>query len=710
MQAPRSVPSASLPSIFSGAFARAFARAALLCALVLAGCGDDGGDDPQDRDGSVEDGSTSDARSAAPTECRAKDEDAELDFLQVVGCRMDFDRLASQPLDAAIPGARSVKVVLDQEDGDALYFQNSAKYPIHYEFASAHLSGDGKPFVPSLAEFNRTEYYSPDRRFVLGAVTHYEGPDVYTLEIAPYDRASPEMIAKVFRAVREASFFGRDLKFHPTSETIEGERDALPDDIAVITTDELYEGIDYQPLNLATGVGRLRFVSADELETTYLSFSDLVVIDRVPNDISVVAGLITGEFQTPLSHVNVLAQNRKTPNMGLRGATTHPRLRALDGKWVKLTVGAFEWRIEEISSEQAQDFLDEHGQEPVELPPADRTVTDLRDIEDVVVLSEDQPLRDAIVAALPAFGGKAAHYSVMAQEPSIPMPKAFAVPVYYYVQFMEDNGFYALLDDWLADPAFIDDPAVRDSRLAELREMFMQAPVDETLQALLMDKLQEYPEERMRFRTSTNSEDLEGFPCAGCYESHTGVQSDWEDVLNAVRETWASIWLFRTFEERSYYRVDHTKVTMALLVHHSFPDEEANGVALTANPFDPSGLEPGFYVNVQFGGDFEVVHPPPGVTSDEFIYGFYMAGQPITYLSRSNVLPAEQPTVLTTSQVHALGTALDTIHKLFSPAYGPASGNNGWYAMDVEFKFDGDSPATAALQVKQARPHPGRGE
>ena len=28
--------------------------------------------------------------------------------------------------------------------------------------------------------------------------------------------------------------------------------------------------------------------------------------------------MITEEFQTPLSHVNVLAQNRGTPNMGLR--------------------------------------------------------------------------------------------------------------------------------------------------------------------------------------------------------------------------------------------------------------------------------------------------------------------------------------------------------------------------------------------------------
>jgi pyruvate,water dikinase len=632
------------------------------------------------------------------------------DFLQRIGCRADFEALASVPLDTSIPGARSVKVVLDQADGDALYFQNSVKYPVHWDFASEHLSGGELPYVDSFNEFTVTEYYVPDRRFVLGAVTFYEGAEAFTLELSPYDTASPDMVNRLFAALRDATYFGPALKYHPTSSTLEDQLPALDGTVVPISTDELYQDIDYQPLNLATGVGRLRFVKADELASLYLSFSDLVVLDAVPNDISVVAGMITEEFQTPLAHVNVLAQNRKTPNMGLRGAFENETLRALDGKWVKLTVGAFEWTAIEVTTEEATEFIASHGPAPVELPPVDLSVTDLRDIEELVVLDEDVELRDAIVAALPAWGGKAAHYSVMAQDERIPMPKAFGVPTGYYVEFMQDNGFYAMLEEWLADPDFIDDPMVRDARLSELRAAMMDAPVDEALQELLRTKLEELPEERIRFRTSTNSEDLEGFPCAGCYESHTGVKTDWEDVLDAIRETWASIWLFRTFEERSYYKVDHRDVTMALLVHHSFPTEEANGVALTANPFDPKMMEPGFYINVQFGGDFEVVHPPAGVTSDEIIYAYQTTGQPAQYLTHSNVLPPGQETVLDATQLHSLGEALDVIHRIFSPAYGPGAGNQGWYAMDVEFKFDGDTPETATLHVKQARPHPGRGK
>ncbi|MCY1023024.1 PEP/pyruvate-binding domain-containing protein [Pyxidicoccus sp. MSG2] len=653
--------------------------------------------------------STSDEDEVREEACQVAEGASAPDFLKHLGCQGDFEALASEPLDTSIPGARSVKVVLDRFDGDTLYFQNSQKYAIHYAFTSANLSGNGRPVVGSLADFNQTEYTSPDRRFLLGAVTWYEGPGVWALELAPYDSASATLMAQLYEAIRAEAWFGPALVFHPTSQAVAAEAKNLPSSVTVMTTDALFAAIDYQPLNLATSVGRLRFLTAEELATTYVSFRDIVVLDVVPNDISVVLGIITEEFQTPLSHVNVLSQNRKTPNMGLRSAMTDPRLRALDGQWVRLTVGAFDWSIEAVSSEVADAFWEEHKPEPVQLPAPDVSVTDLRDIEDVVVEGTGS-LRDAIKAAVPAFGGKAAHYSVMARTEGLPIRKAFAIPAAYYVQFMEQNGFYARVDALLADAEFQSKPEVRDARLKELREAMEVAPVDATFQQRLKDKLAaDYPGLSMRFRTSTNSEDLEGFPCAGCYESHTGDAGDWEDVLDAIRETWASIWLFRTFEERSYSSIDHKSVVMALLVHHNFPDEEANGVALTANPYDPSGVEPGFYVNVQAGGDAEVVHPPPGITSDQFIYGFHQPGLPITYLSRSNLV-RDGETVLTSAQVYELGKALDAIHERFSPAYGPKAGNDGWYAMDVEFKFDGEPGETPRVVIKQARPHPGRGQ
>lgn len=641
--------------------------------------------------------------------CTISAAEAAPDFLDAIPCRADFEALASVPLDSSIPGARSGKVVLDQLGGDVLYFQNSKRFPIHHDFASTHLSGGELPLVPGLSEFNQTEYFAPDRRFLLGAITYHAGPDLWVLEIAPYDTASAEMIEKLYRAVAAKAYYGPALAFHPTSDAVALEAKKLPATIPIKTTDDIYAGIDYQPLNLATAIGRLRFMTAAELSTDYVSFRDIVVLDDVPNDITVVTGIITAAFQTPLSHINVLSQNRRTPNMGLRNATTNPALRALEGQWVELTVGALEWSVKAATSSAAEAFWESHRPPPVTLPPVDERVRDLVDIQDVVD-ENALPLREALKAAVGAFGGKAVHYSILAKTVDVPIRKAFAIPAYHYEHFMRSNGLYERIDALMAEQRFSDEPEYRDRMLAEFRAQLLSSPIDQAFQDALRAKLEaEFAGLSVRFRTSTNSEDLEGFPCAGCYESHTGTAGDWEDILSAIREAWASIWLFRTFEERTYYGVAHKSVVMALIVHHNFPDEAANGVALTSNPYDTTGAQPGFYVNVQFGGLAEVVHPPPGVTSDQLVILYDEPGHPTSYLAHSNLVPTGK-TVLDTAQVLELGKALKAIHNRFSPAYGPAAGNNGWYAMDVEFKFESeDGIQKPRLQVKQARSNPGRG-
>jgi hypothetical protein len=634
----------------------------------------------------------------------------KVDYLRHIGCTKDFEALASEPVDATLPGARSGKVVYDTDQNDGgVYFQNSVVYMIHYDFASTHLSGNGMRIVPQLSDFNRTEYYEPSRRFILGAVTHYEDVGVWALELSPYDTASAEMISTLFHAVKNAAFYGPALAFHPTSEAVKNIAKKLPGDIPIITTDQLYAQIAYQPLNPARAVGRLFFTTADALDQgQYVSYQSIVVLDEVPNDISVVSGIITQEFQTPLSHLNVLSRNRKTPNMALRNALTDPTLLAYKDQLVELIVTSLNWFIRPATQEEAEAYWASQRPSPVVLAAADFGPRELLDVEDVTVEKSTETLRESLKIANNAWGGKTAQYSILAKTDGVSVKKAFGIPCYYYYVFMRDNGLYDKVDAFLQDPTFVSDMEYRSAKLAELRADMLKGQLDPDLETKLKAKLAaDYPGKRMRFRTSTNSEDQDGFPCAGCYESHTGDPAKWETIRDAIRLAYASTWLYRTYEERSYYSVDHKSVVMALLVHEFFADEEANGVAITNNIYDKNGVDPAFYINVQYGGDAEVVHPPKGVTSDMILYYYYSPNQPTSYLARSNLIPVGT-TVLTKYQLFTLGTALSAIHERFSAAYGPAYGNNGWYAMDVEFKFDNDEApdALAKLYVKQARPYP----
>ncbi len=648
------------------------------------------------------------------------EEGSDPDSAPQLGCEADYDILASEPTDASIPGATSVKTIVDRADDETLYFQNSKRYCIHWDFASSHLSGNGKPIVGDLSTFNTTEYYSPDRRFILGALSHYDGPAKWVYEISPYDTADADMIATAFYKIRDNTWLGEELAFHPTSVTVENVAKDLPDDIPIVSTDDLYAGVDYQPLNPGTTTGILRFHTAAEVDGTYTPFREVVVLDAVPNDISIVSGLITAQFQTPLAHINVLSVNRGTPNMGLRDAQNNEELKALEGKWVELTVGPFDWSIKEITADEAETWWQAHKPDPIVVSPMDLTVTDLREASEMVDL-ETMTLKQAIGAAIPAFGAKATNYGALAnaqldgafddlppEDQPGPIQPGFGVPMFYYDQFMTDNGLWARIDELMADPQW-GDPAFRATALEAFKDELRAAPMRPEVVADIVARADElFPGEKIRFRSSTNSEDLGKFTGAGLYNSETGDPSvpagEHDSVEWAIKKVWSQVWNPRAFEEREFYSMNHLDVGMGLLVHANFAQEESQGVAITNNPFDTSGLETAFFVNGQIGNN-DVVTPDPGVLPDSYLYYFYSAGQPIVYIQHSTLIPAGE-TVLTEEESYRLGVALDAIHNYFFSAYGGAPGE--FYALEVDWKFDDKlSPGTPRLFVKQARPYPG---
>lgn len=628
-------------------------------------------------------------------------------YAHVLGCADDFEVLAARPLAGAVVGARVVKVVIDRLDGDALYFQDSARYPLHWGFARAHLSGGGRPIVADLARFNAIEYSRPDRRFLLGALVRYDAADVWAFEVAPWDTASPALLALGFTRVAAAAPFVDDLRLHPTSDAVAAVADALPS-IPRVGTRELLAATPYQPLFAATAIGRLRFFSAASVEDDWPDLRDVAVFDRVPADLGPVAGLITGSPQTPLSHVNLLAADRGVPNMALSGAFEDPELRALEGRWVELVVGVDRFTLREVDRAAADAWWEENRPPPADLAPADVETFDLVDVDGLV---GDGDLGSGELGALlreltGVYGAKVAHYAALRRVGlAVPVRPAFAVSAAWSHRHLVDHGLDVVLDEVLTDPALEDEPRARRARLAELRAAIEAAPVDPALLGALRERIADaFAGVRVRFRSSTQAEDLPGFSGAGLYTSRSADPAGGADAIAAaVRGVWASLWSDRAFAERAARGVGHRAVAMALLVHAAFVDERANGVALTANPLDPERVEPAFYISVQ-RGDIPVVAPPPGVTSDDVLYYFTYPSQPVVTLARSNLTPGGAP-VLSRGELFAVGEALHAIHGAFEPVYLRAG--EGFAGMDVEFEVVG--PASAPrVWVKQARPAPWR--
>ena len=633
-------------------------------------------------------------------------------FLRTLSSQADLEALAEGEGELTAD-ARAVKLVIDRAAGNTVYFMDSARWPLHFDFVWEVLERN-PPFDlcdPEQKEahgrewgrFSAANYATVEaRRYLLATVIHYRDSDLYTVELAAGDRISPALLEELFFRVASSVWGGERLFFRPMTQRFEAMARELEGKLPIVPADEPFEGTTFQPLNPGVGYGLLVRVEEGGEDAAPLSYQTIALYDRLPNDVPPVSGTITAELQTPLAHVNVLAQNRGTPNMALRGAASDPRIEPLLGRLVRLEVspGGFELRV--ASSTEAEAFWREQRESRPPLVPR-------RDLSRRELVSLDAASLDD----LPVIGAKAAQYAELLSvdwrrysgvgacasvgvEAQLPMPRpAFAVPFARFVEHLERNGLDRVLEQLLADPEFQRNPAVRRDALAELRRRIRAAPVDPELVRALEALLQQhFGRARVRFRSSTNVEDLPGFNGAGLYDSRSAqLGSDGRKVEDALRRVWASVYSFRGFEERLLFSVDEREVAMGILIHRGFPGEEVNGVAITANVLNPASH--GYYINAQVG-EIPVVGPEGGELPEQLIYKAFVPPE-VVILARSSVTGGAP--VLQAAELSRLACVLRAAHGHLRARYEAQI--PGDFAIDVEFKVDGPE---RQVSIKQARP------
>lgn len=603
------------------------------------------------------------------------------DYAASIGSAEVWGALAFTPTTAALAGTEVVKVIVDRSDG-ALYFLQSERWPIHYFFARRFLARAGKP-IGDEGAFNKSEYHRPDRRFVLGTLSRYPG-EVWAFELYAGDELDVDETARAFAQVKAAVFFGDRLKYRPTPTAHERDprtRALMP----VVESDALFAHVTFQPLEVGEAYGYLRvFGPGQAFDPTKVRPFDIVVLASLPEDIPVVAGVVSDELQAPLGHINVLCHNRGTPNMALRGASTSPRVKALEGKLVRLAIDGRGHTLEPASQADAERSWAAKRPAQTQVP--------LRDDADVGLPS----LAQLDLADVARVGAKAAQLGLVTRvaNGAFRVPRGFALPMHAYAKFLSRNGLDRRIEAMLADPRFQGDPEVRARRLDELRAAIEAAPVpDEVMTPLLRRMREVLPPGKVRLRSSTNAEDLPGFNGAGLYRSTRVDPGDRADVERGLRRVWSSVWLIGAHEERSYYRIDSRTVGMAVLVQESIDDDVVNGVAVTVNPFSQG--QPAFFVNAQVStGQASVTGARGGEVPEQVLMYTYEDGEGFERLSLSS-RAAGKP-LLVGPDLGRLKGALRSIHLAFT---GDDYGMSG-RAVDVEFLIAGPSREVVVVQAR----------
>ena len=505
--------------------------------------------------------------------------------LPAITSQAEFDTL-SITYDANTPYALPhLMFVIDRKDGNKIYYVNKKRYKFHKDFVNGtYLSLErGK-------EFFDNNYLKPNRRFILGTLAYQTPVKRWTFEFWEGDLIPADQIQLTYEVINQ-SFFApvafkpNSLRQDEASQTLAGVQRVLLSDIA--------KEQEYQALNIAKGLGRIHIISKldDHVE---LGSNEILVLDEVPVQLPPVAGIITSQPSTPLSHINLLAKGWGIPNAYIKNAKE--LLKQYDGWWVSFETLRENYTIKRADNDQLRDYVRREKERTDLVKPR-------FDLSEKRLLSlAEQRARSSI-----AYGGKSANLGEVmnAKLPGIIVPNGFTVPFYFYDEFINRNGLDETIRELFNDQKFIHDPAYRRQRLAELRQKIEGAEFDSELRRKVLAKVAiEYAGKGLFVRSSSNSEDLPNFSGAGLYTTVPNVRGE-QPLIDAIKKVWASLWNFEAYEARERSGVAHSLVYMAVLIQEGI-NSESSGVMISTDPFDAEN-KGAIYISAKRGLGIKVV-------------------------------------------------------------------------------------------------------
>ena len=567
--------------------------------------------------------------------------------------------------------------ILDRDTSEPkVYFINSNTYTIHASFwngIDATVNGDDSS---GEIVFNPNDILPSG---IIGTYSfNFSFGDAYNFEDT---QRTYELLAASMPFLQNNMnhFIGQSSENNHISNYAE---DFIDSRIDVVLETDVFAEVNYVPFHEAEGYGFFRHMQ--DLNETPGS-RDIVLYDALPNSLPRVGGIITSVMQTPLSHVNLRAIQDNVPNAYIADPLSNNAISSLLGNYIYYKVESEQFEIREATLAEVNEWYEDLRPTEPQIPIRDLSITDI------------VPLDDIEFEMSTAFGAKCSNVSTMRDFgfPEGTIPDGFGIPFYYYDEFMQFNNFYQEALVILENPVFHNDINFRVERLKLFREDIKAAPMPQWMLDDLQAMHDGFPEgTAVRVRSSTNNEDLPGFSGAGLYTSKTQYPDEGH-ISKSIKQVYASMWNFRAYEERDFYRVDHFMAAMGVLCHLSFQNEQSNGVGISIDPIYDT--EDTFYLNTQVGESLITNPEANSVPEEILLYEDPNQGGGYLVLRLSNLV---NPGELVMDQVYLdqMREYLTVIHDEFAILYDVVGAEG--FAMDIEYKVTEEGQ----LIIKQARP------
>ena len=647
-------------------------------------------------------------------------------FQSIVNERLSLE--AFRQLAGVLAGSPYVKVVVDRQTG-GIHFINNSAYQFHSDYIAVEiLHEDLETFLKDITAFNHSVYADPDRRFLLGIIALHE-KEFFTLETVEVDTMDAEMLIFFYDYVQKHLDPTYPLIFKPANhlqETFIVEID--PVDIPRVYSHQLFASSSFFALNKGETKGRLRLFKTEEdyrRNFPTIAWYDILCMERVPDDIPRVSGIINAQHTTPLSHTNVLANGWHIPNAIQIGIIDRIEAEGLNEQWVEYRVDVDAKSIHLSPTEKPEDFVSQPSWnvQPIKLEQPDTLNNPIEPLSQLRlsdrfrygtkaahlgelhrILNQGserllgfyqipRPPRENLLPYLAELlgtstDGNLAKVALEFLKDKIRIPRGIAIPFSLQQEFLQTAPHIQQQIGKLKMALELKAKQV-DQLCIELQKMIRSHRVSDKIRDYIDAQIIRHLGGTRNFviRSSSNAEDLENFSAAGIYESINHVTTA-DKMFESIREVWASLVSPRSVRLRQEVGIPLDDCYMGVIIQEE-ARSDIGGVLITRNPVNGEDFR-NVYINVSTKSVTSVVQG-----SDlpyQYLYNVVEGGgRTISLGSAKEDLSAARKEIL---QKLALAGRLLQSH--YSQDYTFAR------PLDIEWVIDGKT-----LYILQIRPYAG---
>jgi hypothetical protein len=519
-------------------------------------------------------------------------------------------------------GSPAAKFFIPPDHTDLVYFHPNSVF--HYDFARNYLP----QFTSTPADVFEDWMLHPSKeKGVIGGVfvptpAASGGGDagIYFIEFASNEPIPDQKLADLFKTVRARIIDpGHSALLLPPAV----QRDSVLANRHFFITQGISLGELTQFVTNTTmqaqgwSIGKLVYIPANELpqaiSSGMITPQTILISDRAPLDLPPIAGLVSLTPSSPNSHTVLRLQTAGFPYLDLR-PSEKASFTNLAGQEVILqthippVIDFFRWNNPHyppswftpfglidaalMSDSFKEQLLRIKSQQPVVL------------VEPIQRFGSYGTNTDGLTASHARFfGSKSANYGRLRRAIPTNSQPAVALSFDVWLDFMAQSlPSGSTLQTEIAGrlQSLATNKLLLPTKLKEIRELIIdQSQFTPPQKIAILKAISSLDSKRkIRFRSSSNAEDLPNFSAAGLYDSFSGCKLDdlqgvsdsvclcdpddtkSRSIFRAIQKVFASFYNDQAYAERRQFLINESQVGMAILVHYSFPDEIelANGI------------------------------------------------------------------------------------------------------------------------------------